>query len=263
MNTKTKIKFGHSTNPAEDLVDEITDIAKQGFDFVEVSMEWPWIPEILTKRKSNILKSLKENNIEALVAHAPVHCELGSLNDTVRNAWLEEAKMMINASSELGIKMVNFHIFFIETEKSKKTRIMKNYVESFRHILKYADKKEIRLLVENTWEDIDDIQFIVDSKIDVGLNIDVGHAFIKGKMPFIISLVQNFPDNIHHFHMHDNNGHHDEHLPIGMGKINFQRIAKELQKIKYNRSITFEIFGVPKKQAKVSMSLFKDMLSAE
>ncbi|MBI3190620.1 sugar phosphate isomerase/epimerase [archaeon] len=40
----------------------------------------------------------------------------------------------------------------------------------------------------------------------------------------------------------DVNGAYDEHLPIGKGKINFETVVKELKKIKYGGTMTFEVF---------------------
>ena len=69
-----------------------------------------------------------------------------------------------------------------------------------------------------------------------------------------------FKDNLEHIHMHDNHGEGDEHLPLGAGDINFERIVKWLKQINYDKTITFEVF-TSKEDAKSSMVKFKRLMN--
>ena len=51
-----------------------------------------------------------------------------------------------------------------------------------------------------------------------------------------------FRDKIIHIHWHDNHGRKDEHLPIGEGLIDHEKIVRALKNIKYDRTITLEVF---------------------
>jgi sugar phosphate isomerase/epimerase len=56
--------------------------------------------------------------------------------------------------------------------------------------------------------------------------------------------------------MHDNHGKHDEHLPLGNGKIDFRKVVKLLKNYNYDRTVTFEVFTSTRDAAR-SRDLFK------
>ena len=89
---------------------------------------------------------------------------------------------------------------------------------------------------------VDEFRYIIDNVPDLKVHLDIPHAFIAGGMHEIRLYIRTFQDKIAHIHWHDNHGKSDEHLPIGDGLINHRSVIEELKAIKYNKTITLEVF---------------------
>jgi sugar phosphate isomerase/epimerase len=55
----------------------------------------------------------------------------------------------------------------------------------------------------------------------IGITIDIGHANTVGKVDDFLRTM----GHAHHLHIHDNHGAHDEHLALGDGNINWQKVG--------------------------------------
>jgi sugar phosphate isomerase/epimerase len=245
------MKFGKITNPVKDVLGEIKIVHDLGFDYVEIVIEGPAeTPEIIIKEKKKVLKLLKKYKLFA-IAHTFWSMELGSDYEPVRKGWLEEGKKIIRLCNELEIRLVNFHShsrgLYIKDKKGKKT-VLNNLIRSLRELVEYGKKYNVEVMLENAAEsyeitDLKDFKYIIDRVPDLKVHLDIGHAFLYGGMKNIENFIKIFKNKIVHIHIHDNNGKWDEHLPLGAGSIDYKKVIKFLKKIKYNKTITFEIFS--------------------
>ena len=256
------IRYGTNTNPALDPFDEISLIAKSGFDFAELSVEEPFADhELLMKIRKKMEDLLKRNNI-FLYAHAPPWVDLGNLNEKVKNLWIEESKNILYVCSKIGVKNVNFHAFarsrYLRNKKTKKL-VMEKTAKSFSMLAKFAEDVGIGITLENSWETVQDMNYFLKKVPYMKFNLDVGHAFVKGGTPLVISYIKKLNKKMTHMHMHDNNGKFDEHLSIGKGSIDFAKIIREIRRINYDSTITLEVFS-SKKEAQKSMNKLKKWL---
>jgi sugar phosphate isomerase/epimerase len=80
-------------------------------------------------------------------------------------------------------------------------------------------------------------RFYKEVRDEIGLALDIGHANLNKQIELFL---ETFPDKIVHIHVHDNNGIEDQHLGIGYGTVNWEKIAKRLKKISYNRTVVVE-----------------------
>lgn len=265
-------KFGCPTKPSEDVVGEIEKIGKLGFDFVEISIEGPKaFPEDLRKRKAGILRMLKKYKMFAL-GHTMWWCDLGSPYENVRKAWVQEGKNAIDIAHELGIKLVNFHfdvgpMLLIFKDRKIRNKILDNHVKSLRELVEYGKRHEMKVVLENGLltgllasghPDIESYKYIVDRVEDLDVNLDIGHAFIHGGMKNVLNFISTFRKRIEHIHLHDNRGKTDDHFPLGLGDIDYEKIIKALKKIGYDKTITFEVFSRNRDMAAGSVKKFKD-----
>ena len=69
-------------------------------------------------------------------------------------------------------------------------------------------------------------------------------------------------DRIAHVHASDNFGKEDNHLPIGAGTVDFQKIVKGLINIGYDQTVTFEIFSRDRDYLRISREKFAGMIEA-
>ncbi|MBI2546827.1 MAG: sugar phosphate isomerase/epimerase [Candidatus Aenigmarchaeota archaeon] len=263
------IKFGMITNPANDILEEINSILKLGFDYAELGIEMPGgSPEVVHRNSHKIRNLVKEFKFPPL-AHTAWWIDFGGGYDLVREVWIREANKSIDAAELLGIKKINFHLYsigLVEEYKPYHKLIVDNIVKSLREVARYANSKNIMVMLENSNQqkksvvDIKDYKFVIDSVPNLKVHLDIGHAFIENGMDGIKDYIFMFKNKLEHIHMHDNHGKWDEHLPLGKGKINFEQTAKWLKQIGYDKTITFEVF-TSKKDAKDSMIKFRKMLS--
>lgn len=261
------IKFGNLTNPIKSVISEIQEIGKN-FDFVEIGIEGPLgITEVLDKDAIEIKEEIEKRKLFA-IAHTAYYIELGSPYESVRKAYVEEVKKKIDLAFKIGCDKINVHSH-IRGMYAKKDRFMKiliaNYIKSLKELVDYSNKKKIKFMLENSWKNDEiskfkDIKKILDSVQNLYFHLDIGHAFINGRMREIERYIKTFRHKLIHIHIHDNKGKKDEHKAIGKGKINFKRIVKILKKIKYDNTITIEVFGKNRKPAVNSLKKLKKML---
>ena len=261
------MKFGKLTNPTKDVLEEIKTTYKMGFDFVEIGIEGPAeTPETLFKKKKQILNLLKKYKLFA-IGHTSWWIELGTQYEPVRKGWIEESKKIIRLCNELGIKLLNFHSHSRGTyisDKFGKKIVLKNFIKSLKELVEYGKKYNVEIMLENAAEkgeikDFKDFKYVVDRVPSLKVHLDVGHAFIYDEMKGVENYIRAFKNKIVHIHMHDNHGKADEHLPIGAGSVDYKKVVKLLKGIKYNKTITFEIFSKDLDLLEISMKKVKKL----
>jgi sugar phosphate isomerase/epimerase len=157
----------------------------------------------------------------------------------------------------IDIDLINFHanlngMFYGEKRKD----LLDNMIKSLREIVNYAQKNSVRVMLENVplsngVHNVDEFKYIIDNVSSLLVHLDIPHAFTSGGMQAVTDYINIFKEKIIHIHWHDNHGNKDEHLPIGAGLIDHQRVIKELKQIEYDRTITLEVF-TNKNDAKAS-----------
>ena len=84
----------------------------------------------------------------------------------------------------------------------------------------------------------------------IGMTFDFGHAHTIGKVNEFLPYV----GRADHIHIHDNHGISDEHLPLGDGTINWERVGSTIA-AHYKGRIVIE--GRSAEEAKRSLAVFK------
>lgn len=219
---------------------------------MEIGIEEPAAtPQILMKQKDQILNLLSKHKMSA-VGHTAYWVQFGSSHEKARRGWVEEAKEMITAASEIKISLLNFHFYgghgrTAATESARK-RFVENFVKSLRELNKFASRKKVTLMLENVpiradnGYGVKEYSYVIREVSGMLVHLDVAHAFIEGGMSRIHQYLRDFSDTIGHVHLHDNHGDEDEHLPLGAGTIDFGKVIHWLKEIDYNGTITFEVF---------------------
>ena len=112
-------------------------------------------------------------------------------------------------------------------------------------LLRIAKENGVEIAIENVPEPYpylmksvqDFSRFFNQLDTDIGLVLDLGHANINGQ---ILDFISQFSDKIVHMHASDNDGAHDRHLGIGYGTTDWDCVAEEVKKTKYNGLIVLE-----------------------
>jgi sugar phosphate isomerase/epimerase len=100
------------------------------------------------------------------------------------------------------------------------------------------------LCLENTEENLKDLDKYFRELSFLRFCLDIGHANLFSKENKSIKFLKKFSQKLEHIHVSDNFGgnseHHDLHLPIGTGNIDFKPIFQYIKKIRYNNTLTLE-----------------------
>jgi len=259
------MKFGVMADPTKEIISEIKRIGEMGFDFVEITFEPPkhMANDIIAKR-SEILKMLEDYNMFA-VGHLGWWANFGEAYPAVRDAWIYEMKKVLEVGSYIGIAKQNLHSYSVGLESRKpdtKKVLLNRWVESLNELTKEAKRYDIKLMIENgdsSWiSDKESLNYLFKKVKDLRFHLDAGHAMLNGEgMDGVKELFFAFKNRLEHIHIHDNRGMYDDHLPLGVAKLDYAWLAQMLKKIKYNKTITFEIFTKDDDLVKLSLEKFK------
>ncbi|MDD5986694.1 MAG: sugar phosphate isomerase/epimerase [Eubacteriales bacterium] len=88
------------------------------------------------------------------------------------------------------------------------------------------DKDNITILIENVMEDEPDMLADLIRSIDhprIRAALDTGHARCASRIP-VIEWIQCLGSSIAHFHIHENDGSADQHLPLGSGCLDVEEL---------------------------------------
>ena len=240
--------YGSLTNPSNEILAEINKIYELGFDFVEIAIEGPeGNPKLIDKNKSEIIKLIQKFN-QKPIGHTAYWIDLCSDYEYVRHAWILEAMREIRTARKIGINLINVHanlsgMFYGE----KRYVLLDNMIKSLREIIRYAERSNIKVMLENVplsngIHSVNEFKYIIDNVDSLLVHLDIPHAFTSGGMTSVLDYISIFNDRIVHIHWHDNHGTKDEHLAIGEGWIDHYKAVKALRDINYGGTITLEVF---------------------
>jgi sugar phosphate isomerase/epimerase len=250
------MKLGAMNNPEKDLLKEIRSAGEMGFDFFEIAIEGPRAyPEILAEKKAEVLDELSTYEMD-VIAHLPWFFELGHPYELVRSAYMKEAIKVLDSARSLGAEKLGLHISVPRGSFPDK---LKRNIASLRELKRKADDLGVELFAENydlkTFT-LDEFGRILDT--GVGFLWDIGHANIGLLKEDDILLFLEFTDKLAHVHAHDNDGKEDQHLPIGVGRIDWRQVTKELRKV-YDGTVTLEIHAPDRDYLDLSRKKFKKL----
>jgi sugar phosphate isomerase/epimerase len=247
-------KFGLLTSPIESVPEEIVRFHRLGFDYAEIGIEEPnATPQILMRQKDEILGFLARNDMFA-VGHTAYWVGFGSCHEKVRRGWIEEAKDMVDAASELKIRLLNFHFYrrhgMVGATEQSKNMFLRNFMDAMRELTEFAATRKVSLMLENAppenhapLESLECFSHVMKGVPALRFHLDVGHAFIENRMRGVRDYLDAFSDRLAHVHIHDNHGKQDEHLPLSEGKIDIREVIRLLKEANYDKTITFEVFS--------------------
>jgi sugar phosphate isomerase/epimerase len=138
-------------------------------------------------------------------------------------------------------------------------------LESIEAMVKKASNLGITLCLENMFPQAHfliqpyEFQEIFKAFPELRLTLDIGHANLGAGKNRSSEFIHQYGYRIGHVHANDNFGKEDNHLPIGAGIIDFEKILKELNQARYDETITLEVFSRDRDYLKLSMEKIKRM----
>ncbi len=84
----------------------------------------------------------------------------------------------------------------------------------------------------------------------IGITLDLGHANTVDRVSEFLARL----GSVHHLHIHDNHGSHDEHLPLGAGTIDWEKAGRAVAS-RYSGMVVVE--GRSLEEAEKSLAGFR------
>ena len=236
-------KLGCMNNPLNDVIEEINKILGLGFQYVELTIEWPSSTvEMLKKVKMELNDLLTSFEFPPKI-HAPWYLEIASPYEMIRKGALEEAKKIMDFAREVGATTVTFHPFSPKWMSALKEEAKKLNLDAFSKLVELGREYSLTICLENTdvgaFTSISALNFIFSKIPELKLTLDLGHAWLGGAEK-LKAYIRHLGDRIVHVHAHDNNGQVDMHLPIGAGKLDWNLALGLLKFLEYSETITLE-----------------------
>jgi sugar phosphate isomerase/epimerase len=175
---------------------------------------------------------LKKNNLLCTI-HAPFRdMSPGGADAKVRRVTLERYLSVIRIARELKSRCVVIHPGYddIHEDKSEKKRWLTNSVRTWEEMLKHSGN--LVFCLENIFQTHPATILSLIKALD---SPQVGHCFDTGHFHlFAVCALEEWFDKlgpyIREVHLHDNHGVTDDHLAIGEGQIDFERVFRLLAK---------------------------------
>lgn len=119
----------------------------------------------------------------------------------------------------------------------------------YRELAQRAHELQLPLAVENPIHNpkqypntLDEFRVLRNHVDDLHYLLDTGHVYLEGGDQSLDAYVSTFDDRLLGIHISDNHGDTDEHLPVGEGSIDFQRLLITLERHNLDVPMILEIW---------------------
>lgn len=240
-------------------------------DHVEVYAEGePWREGSLSD-PAHVRELLDRYEIE-LTAHLPFPIDIGSPMEPVREASLRSLDAYVEAVSERGGGKAVLHLSAPSQRAANldddETRAI--LIESAREATDIGREHGVEICAENLFSSVFTIEefpkLLEETKIS--MTLDTGHAALTGwDGEQTASFIRKYSERISHVHLNDNRAlgdgwrTSDEHLPIGVGTIDFETILKPVVEGEWSPTLTMEIVTWDEDYIELSAKRLHELLS--
>jgi sugar phosphate isomerase/epimerase len=241
-----KEDFGIATFPfMEEGLKGFMDFAfSRGLQYVEIRSERPYaLPQDMERGElESIQQKLVSLSLKPIIHSAVYDINVASLNPLIRKASIRQTLASIRFATKIGAKIVIIHPGRLPKdyppEYLKNSRI--NLLTSLNVMARMAGRMGVMLAIENSprgrahrlvtspQEHLHILRRVGSPHL--GALLDIGHAHTWGVD--LREYIKSLTDYILLFHLHDNRGQADDHLPLGRGTIDLRGIGEEIQRMK-------------------------------
>lgn len=234
------MRVGMMNDPALDPVAEARWAADHDFDFLDLTMEGP--TAAIDQVDVAALKAVLDETGLGIIGHNAWYLPFGSPVPQIRAGAIEAVRATFEPFARLGATYVNVH-----TDKGvgafSYDDTLRWNAESFAMLAEHAKAYGLIVIVENVVNNLNTpkaFRTILESHPDLRFHLDIAHANVKGERTG--EFLKQHKNKLVHVHVSDNKRVNDDHLPLGVGAINWTEQIAMLKGSGYDGTITLEIF---------------------
>jgi len=231
------MKIGVMNNPAASLYDEIEAFGRAQYDFVDLTIEGPCL-DVDVERVQGLLD---DHGLFA-VGHTDPCLPYAYPIKGVRDACFKELERCARIFSSLGATIMNIHPCYAAPPCMKQALVVQN-IEALRPIAEMVDSLGLCLVLENfkaPFDRVSTYETMLSEVPELKVHLDVGHTNFGADDGEV--FCRRLGDHIRHVHFSDNRSVRDDHMPLGVGNVDWQRAVASLKMIGYDGIITLEVF---------------------
>jgi len=219
--------------------------ADEGFDHVELLLDGPYARERIEDRADAMRETLSVAGRE-IVVHLPFAVDPGVPFTPVREGAVAELTAGMDLAADLGAERVVFHpssdAWGLGWEPDE-TRAFVH--ESLDELVPAARERGLEPCLENvvsSYYDATTFPELLERYPDAAMTFDTSHALLAGlDEAGQAAFCREHAGRIAHLHLVDTRGDDDEHLPVGMGRIDFGTILAGLADVGWSGTATLEV----------------------
>ncbi len=253
MSKKTRVPLGITSMSYwyYKVEDAVPLAADTGYDAMEVWTEHVWK---FQERASKVGSVLASNKLRCTL-HCPVmDTNITSPNPGIREESVRQFIQAVEMAHDLGAELMVIHPGHLYSVNETLDEFWGRLVESFERIMTQAQKRNVRLAVENmdVQKEMEVIKWSEDvkrlrkhfEKENLGIVMDTTHL---SSVPQILRFIQD-TGVISHMHLSDAKitpqGAVATHLPVGEGELDFKQVFNGLLP-HFHGIVSFETFLPP------------------
>jgi len=240
--------------------------ADHGFTFVELNMEGQFHR---SRVDPDAIRETAERYGLDIVVHLPYALDPGSPHDGVRDGACRELEAAIDTAAAMGAERAVFHATTSARQYHwEQDAVRETIVDAVERVSTYGRKRGVDAVAENLkspFFDAGDFGTLFE-RTDANACLDTGHAFVSGqRADEQAQLLREHGNRITHIHLNETRREdEDEHLPVGLGRVDFGTLAEAIAETGWEGTCTHEVFRVGdggREYVAASKRTFDDLLA--
>ena len=232
------MKIGLMNNPSKSVYDEAAFCGKSGFEFLDLTIEGPKAAAFDIGKLQSILSSYGL----FITGHTDPCLPYAYPVQAVREACLQELERCAGIFSTLGAKIMNIHPCYFCPPALQQNLIELN-IEALQPIAQMAEAHGLTLVFENykaPFDRVSTFKTLLAEVPGLQVHLDSGHANFGRDNHEV--FCRELGGHLRHVHFSDNRGRSDDHIPLGVGTVDWKNAVNMLKATGYDGTITLEIF---------------------
>jgi sugar phosphate isomerase/epimerase len=255
------MKIGAMNHPARNPLEEIAWCGRQGFDFVDFTLEPPAAdPDQIDPLA---IRAALDHHGLGVVAHTAWFIPLGSPFASVRETSLGEFRRGLRVAHQIGATVMNAH-FSKSPPFFSKEQVIGWHVEVLSRLCQEAAEISMTIVLEHIPhggnDQLENIAAILERVPLLRFHLDSGHAKLERGYDRWDEYLNRLGPKLLHVHLSENDGTADQHLPLGAAprsSTDWPQHIKKLKSTGYDGTITLEVFAPHREYLLLSRDLLR------
>ncbi|MFC7203046.1 sugar phosphate isomerase/epimerase family protein [Haloferax namakaokahaiae] len=239
------VKLGFTLGLGMPFEETVHWAASEGFEFVELLLDGQYARQQIRGRRESMRTTLDEAGLD-FVVHLPFSIDPGSPFAPVREGVVTELVAGMEFAADVGAEKVVFHPSSDAWELGWSTDQTLEFVhESLDRLVPAARDRNLVPCLENivsSYYDVTTFPELLERYPDASMTFDTSHAHLAGMAEAeMAEFFTDYRHRIDHLHLVDTRGGRDEHLPVGMGNLDFEPLFSAIADAGWEDTATLEV----------------------